>query len=191
MNTAIEFSPQTANAAQPLATRQPLAASDPPVPDWQRLPQQFAQPFQQPATRRGKPLLPVRGECSLIDKDEDETLKLIEEGKIAFAWDVALAPTRARSKELRILPAAVADYMRNRACKLKWADVLALVVPHDGPELLSRQITRALNISGELLYNLTRAKVLEPCSTWSRGPHGCAHFHRQTLVDFLEKRRWP
>jgi hypothetical protein len=133
----------------------------------------------------------VRGVCSLIDKDQDETLKLIEEGKIAWAFDLALDPRRARSKELRVLPAAVADYMRGRACELAWTGVLALVVPHDGPELLSIQITRALNVSGALLYNLARGKVLEPCSTWRREPGACARFHRQTFVDFLEKRRWP
>jgi hypothetical protein len=141
--------------------------------------------------RRGKPLLPVRGVCSLIDMDERRTLKLIEEGQIAFAFDFTLDPRRARNKELRVLPAAVAAYMRGRACELNWADVLALVVPHDGPELLSSQITRALNICGEHLYNLARGKVLEPCSTWRRGRGGCARFRRQTFVDFLEKRRWP
>ena len=152
-----------------------------------------AEPVSVPSgmPRRSKPLLPLRGICSLIDRNEDQTLRLIEEGQIAFAWDFALDPSRARAKELRILPAAVSDYMRGQPCSLRWADVLALVAPDDGPEVLSTQIMRALNVSGEHVYNLARRKVLVPCSTWRRGRGGHARFPRQTFIDFLEERRWP
>ena len=156
------------SAASPLPTQQPLPTT---------------------GQRRGKPLLPVRGVCSLVDLDENRTLALIEEGKIAWAWN--FATERARAKELRVLPAAVADYMRGQACSLKWPDVLALVVPHGGTEFTSTEITRALNVSGEHFYNLVRAKVLAPCSGWCRGPRGHARVLRKTLVSFLESRRWP
>src|ERR1035438_8270003 len=123
-------------------------------------------PSPVPRRRRGKPLLPVRGVCSLIDRDENQTLRLIEEGQIAWCFDLTLDPAHARAKELRVLPAAVADYMRGQTCSLKWPDVLALVVPQDGPHVSSVQIMRALNVSGEHVYNLVRRKVLIPCSTW-------------------------
>src|ERR1017187_3769489 len=110
----------------------------------------IAEPVSPPATMprqgRGKPLLPVRGVCSLIDRDENQTLRLIEEGRIAWCFDLTLDPTRARAKELRVLPAAVADYLRGQTCSLKWPDVLALVVPQDGPHVSSTQIMRALNV---------------------------------------------
>jgi hypothetical protein len=141
--------------------------------------------------RRGRPLLPVRGVCSLIDQDENQTLRLIEEGKIAWCWDLTLDPARARAKELRVLPAAVADYMRGQTCSLKWPDVLALVVPQDGPHVSSIQIMRALNVSGEHVYNLVRRKVLVPCSTWRRGWGGAARFETKSFVEFLQSRRFP
>ena len=115
-----------------------------------------------PRQRRGKPLLSVPCVRSLIDQGDRQTKRLIEEGKIAWCFDLTLDPTRARAKELRVLPAAVADYIRGQACSLKWPDVLALVMPHDGPQVSSTQIMRALNISGEHVYNLARRKVLTP-----------------------------
>jgi hypothetical protein len=144
-----------------------------------------------PRQRRGKPLIPVPGVCSLIDQNGNQTRRLIEEGKIAWCFDLTLDPTRARAKELRVLPAAVADYMRGQTCSLKWPDVLALVVPDDGPQVSSTQIMRALNVSGEHVYNMVRRKVLVPCSTWHRGRGGAARFATKSFVEFLQTRRFP
>jgi hypothetical protein len=102
-----------------------------------------------PATmlrQRSKPLLPVRGVMSLIDRDEYQVLRLIEEGELAFAFDVASDPERGRNRELRILPACVADYLRGHTSSLEWADVLRLLLPHDEPILLGTEITRILNV---------------------------------------------
>ena len=46
-------------------------------------------------------MLPVRGVCSLVDQDEDHVLQLIEDGSIAWAFDVALDTKRGRNRELR------------------------------------------------------------------------------------------
>ena len=141
--------------------------------------------------KRGKPLLPVRGVCSLIDKSEDFVLALIEDGKIAWAFDVSLrGPERGRSKELRVLPAAVADYMHGRPCELTWASVFSLLLP-DGPIVTSLEIYRMLNVSGTHLYNLVRAKQIVPCSTWRRGPKGKAQFAVVGFKEFLRARRFP
>src|ERR1039457_5818270 len=95
--------------------------------------------------QRSKPILPVRGVMSLVDKNEDQVLRLIEDGSLVWAFDVALDPKRGRRRELRVLPAAVADYLRGQSCGLEWADVLRLLLPHDEPVILSREITRILN----------------------------------------------
>ena len=84
--------------------------------------------------QRSKPLLPLRGVCSLIDGNEDQVLALIEEGKLAWAWNVALDPKRGRCRELRILPRCVADYLRGQTCPLEWANVLRVLLPHDEPD---------------------------------------------------------
>ena len=81
-----------------------------------------AEPVSPAATmsrQRSKPLLPVRGVCSLIERDEDHVLKLILDGSIGWAFNVALEAKRGRNRYLRILPAAVADYMHGRTCSLK------------------------------------------------------------------------
>jgi hypothetical protein len=142
-----------------------------------------------PAQRRSKPLLPIRGVISLVDKNEDQVLRLIEDGTLEWAWDVALDPKRGRNRELRVLPACVADYLRGQACSLEWADVLRLLLPRDGPEILSKEITCVLNISSTHTYHLARRKLIVACSTWRRGRGGCARFTAKSFIEFLRDRR--
>jgi len=141
--------------------------------------------------QHSKPLLPVRGVMSLVDKNEDQVLRLIEDGSIAWAFDVALDPKRGRNKELRILPAAVSGYLRGQACLLKWDEVVRLLLPHDEPVILSKDITRILNVSGTHTYHLARRKVISSCSTWRRGRGGCGRFSAESFVQFLKHRRFP
>src|ERR1035437_4050283 len=106
-----------------------------------------AEPVSPPVTmprQRSKPLMPVRGVMSLVERNEDQVLALIEDGSLAWAWDVALDPKRGRCRELRVLPGCVADYLRGQTCSLEWADVLSLLLPHDESVILSRDITRVL-----------------------------------------------
>ena|ERR1035437_6704982 len=142
-----------------------------------------------PQRQRSKPLLPVRGVVSIIDKSEDQVLALIEEGKLAWAWDVALAIRRGHRREIRVLPATIADFLRGHTCSLEWADVLRLLLPHDEPVILSSDIIRVLNISSTHLYALARRKQLAPCSTWRSGPRGGAQFPTKNFVGFLKARR--
>src|SRR5664279_3017050 len=79
--------------------------------------------------RCGKPLLPVRGVCSILDCDEDQVLRLLQEGKLAWSFDVSLRPKSGSSRELRVLQAAVVSYMQGRPCELQWADVFRLLLP--------------------------------------------------------------
>jgi hypothetical protein len=153
-----------------------------------------AEPVSPPATlprQRNRPFFSVRGVMSLIDKNEDQVLALIDEGKLAWAFDVSLlGPERGRTKELRVLPAALVDYMYGRPCELTWASVCRLLIP-DGPIVTSLEIYRMLNVSGDHLYNLVRAKQIIPCSTWGRGPKGKARFATVRFIEFLQARRFP
>jgi hypothetical protein len=128
---------------------------------------------------------------SLVDKNEDQVLRLIEDGSLVWAFDVALDPKRGRRRELRVLPAAVADYLRGQSCGLEWADVLRLLLPHDEPVILSREITRILNVCSTHTYHLARRKLITPRSTWRRGRGGCARFAADSFVEFLKLRRFP
>lgn len=151
-----------------------------------------AEPAAAPAAaprQRSKPLLPLRGVSALLDQGKGQVLELIEDGSLLWCWNVTLSPKDGRKRELRILPAAVADYLSGRPCALEWPDVLRLLLPHEDPVILATDISRVLNISGTHLYNLARRKVLVPCSTWRPGPGGYARFPVKTFVDFLRARR--
>ena len=132
--------------------------------------------------------MPVRGVVSLVDQDEDQVLRLIEDGSLAWAFDLALDPKCGRNREIRVLPSAVADYLRGKACSLEWADVLRLLVP-DEPIIAGTEIIRVLNISSGHLYNLVGRKQIVPCSSWRRGPGGCARFAAASFTKFLKERR--
>ena len=152
-----------------------------------------AEPVSPPATmprQRSKPLLPVPAVKSLLDKGEDEVKAMAEEGKLAWCWDVSLDPKHGR-RELRILPACVADYLRGQACALEWAEVIRMLLPHDQPVILSKDITRILNVGSTHTYNLARRKLIAPCSTWGTGPKGCARFKSKSFTEFLQSRRFP
>jgi hypothetical protein len=110
---------------------------------------------------------------------------------LTWCWDVSLNPKHARKRELRILPAAAAEYLRGRPCSLEWPEVLRLLLRDDGPVILSKDIIRVLNITGEHAYALARRKLLGPCSTWHRGRGGCARFATKSFVEFLKSRRFP
>jgi hypothetical protein len=140
--------------------------------------------------QRTKPLLPFRGVMSLVDRNKDEVLRLIEDGILLWAFDVAFDPKRGHKKMLRILPACVADYLRGQQCSLEWADVLRSLLPHDEPVILSKDIMRVLNVSGTHTYHLAHRKLLVSCSTWRRGPGGCGQFTTKSFVAFLKSRRF-
>ena len=141
--------------------------------------------------QRSKPLLPIRGVVSLIDRNEDAVLALIEQGQIAWAWDVSLDGKRARSKELRVLPAAVANYMTGRPCTLEWADVLGMLIPADARTLATPEVSRLLNASHTHVFALGGRKLLRHCSSWRTGPGGAARFSTESVVNFLRNRRFP
>jgi hypothetical protein len=141
--------------------------------------------------RAGKPLLPIRGVTSLLDRNEDEVLGLIENGSLPWSFDLSLQPERARKKELRVLPASVADFLLGRKCLLEWPDVLNLLLAPNAPTLTTGELTQVLNVSNTHLLALARRKAIEPCSKWRRGPGGSGHFSRQSVINFLSNRRYP
>jgi hypothetical protein len=126
---------------------------------------------------------------SLIDENEDKVPQLIEDGQLAWAFDVALDPKRGSRRDLRVLPAAVSAYLHGETCLLEWPDVLKLLLPHDEPELLSKDIYRVLNVCSTHLYALARRKLIVPCSTWRRGRGGCGRFTTKSFINFLKERR--
>lgn len=150
---------------------------------------EFVSPPATVQRQQSKPMLPLRGVVALVNKSKDEVLELIEDGSLLWCWDVSLDPKDGRKRELRILPAAIVDFLSGRQCLLDWEDVLRLLLPRAEPLIRSSDISRILNISGTHLYDLARRKVLAPCSPWRKGPGGQAKFPTKSFVDFLKSRR--
>jgi hypothetical protein len=133
----------------------------------------------------------VRAVTSILDKSQRQVVQLIEEGALAWCWDVSLNPNRARKRHLRILPASVAEYLRGRPGALDWPDVLRMLLPESGTVILSKDIVRLLNITGEHAYALARRKLLICCKSGRRGRGGCGRFRTDSLIQFLQARRYP
>ena len=130
--------------------------------------------------------MPLRGVCSLVDKNDDRVVELVEEGAIAWAFDVSIG----RRMYLRVLPSAVADYLQGRTCALKWADVIGLLMP-DEPTILALDITRVLNVTSDHTYALIDRKQIVACPTRRHGPGGSARVPAKSFIEFLQKRRFP
>jgi hypothetical protein len=142
-----------------------------------------------PPRRRTKPLLPLRAVAALTDKSKNQVLELIEEGSLPWCWDVALNRKDGHKRELRILPACVADYLRGRVCGLEWAEVRRLLLPDGEPMLVATDISRLLNVSGTHTSHLIKRKLLTACSAWRRGPGGSARVTADSFIGFLKARR--
>lgn len=135
-------------------------------------------------------MLSVRGVGSLLDADEDEVLALVEEGRLLWAWNIALNPARG-CKELRMLPACVAGNMRGEECRLDWRGVKELLVPPSGAVLLGTEVYRVLNCSGSHVYALAAAGALKLVTQCRPGPGGAGRICCRSWAEFLRARRWP
>ena len=143
-----------------------------------------------PQRARTKPLLSLRAVGSLVDKDPRKVGELIESGEIAWAFALSLAQKPGRDRYIRVLPAAVAYYLKGRACELQWADVLGLMLP-DAPTILANEITRILNVSSGHTYHLIEQKQIIGHPPRRRGAGGRARVPMKSFEQFLRQRRFP
>lgn len=134
-------------------------------------------------------MLPVRGAASVIDKTPDEILALIDTGELLWVFDISLEPERARKREIRILPEAIADFADGRKSSLTWAQVFGLLVPHGEPVLGGAEIECCLNCSDLHLSKLAERKLLNRCERGRPVPGGDAKYTRNSLEKFLADRR--
>lgn len=133
----------------------------------------------------------VRGMMAVLDIDQEPAVALVEEGKVLFAFNIALEPERAHSTELRIIPRCVLDYKAGRRCTMKWADVMNIVLPAGQPTVTASEIARILNCSETLVYCLIRKNQLIACTEGRRGPGNSAKVFSCSLEQLLMSRRWP
>jgi hypothetical protein len=141
-------------------------------------------------SRQGWPFATISAARTLLDLDEDEIFERIEDGRILWAFNIS-ASRGARRKELRILPAALADYKAQRPCQITWAQVFRQALPSNKPRFPCRQISRALNCSDSQVISLIKVRSLRAIRAWRRGAQGAALITRDSFIRFLLRRRWP
>lgn len=107
------------------------------------------------------PMLDIAAVRAALGVGEDDVLNLIEDGHLAWAWDIA---TKGAVKaEMRILAQTVVSYQQAlvngvRTDELPFAEVVKIVFigAHQRPWLWGRELVRAFNCSSEHVLNLIR-----------------------------------
>jgi hypothetical protein len=142
------------------------------------------------ANERARPMWTIGGLKSLLSRNEDQVLSLIENGDLLWAFDLSLVPERASRKELRVLPACVETFLAGRKCELQWDDVARLIVPHNLLSITSLEIQRSLNVTSTHVGALMRRKLLGRASEARTGPGGSARVMTSAFLDFMKSRRF-
>lgn len=140
-----------------------------------------------------RPLLPIRGAVSLLGIDEDAVLEMIEDGRLLWAWDVAVSPQSSQRKELRLLLECLEDFRSGIQRRWQWSDVVRLVFRGQGASgLISARVTSLLlNICSCTVYSLIQHREVDIVKKGRRGPEGSAMIVRDSLEAFLRRRCWP
>lgn len=132
---------------------------------------------------------------ALPGHDEDDIIALIEEGFIAFAWNIALSTSAAR--EIRIWPACIDHYKRNLGHRPFEADEsivtsdLVKAAVGDKPFATGSTLRLVLNCSSTHIINLIDHKrlAIQAGTKIERGPAGSPVITLSSLKTFLTSRR--
>ncbi len=143
------------------------------------------------ARQRQRPLIPIRGMVSVLDRNENAVLRLIDEGELRWAWNVALQPDRAWKKALRVLPQCVDDYRAGRKCDLAWAEVQRLLLAGGEKTVQSIEVVRLLNVCQSHVAALLRREELLLCRKGRHGRGGTALIWSYSFTNFLKRRCYP
>jgi hypothetical protein len=143
------------------------------------------------ARQRQRPMMPIRGVTSLLDRTEAAVLTLIEDGDLLWAFDVALVPGRARKKALRVLPQCVDDYRTGRKCALKWPDVEQLLLAGGEQLVPNVEIERVLSVCQRHVAALLEHEELLIGHKGRQGPGGSTLVWSYSFTAFLRRRCYP
>jgi hypothetical protein len=140
-----------------------------------------------------RPLMPISAVMWRLDVQEDQVLELIEEGRLAYAFNIALDRSRARA--LRILTESVSDYLKGRVRPAddtpeEFERVARQILPGN-PVILGTDLCRALNCGSTHVMNLTARGAFQtvPGTKWGTGPGGSPRLERGSVLTWLKERR--
>jgi hypothetical protein len=144
---------------------------------------------------RPRPLMPIPAVMWRLDVDEDQVLRLIEDGELLWAFNLAAA--RATRRTIRVLSESVSDYLAGqvRTCgdnkaEAEWQRVASLVFP-DKPVIVTCELARALSCGRDLAMNLVRKNHVRVVSgrRWRSGPGGSPRIDTASAKEWLKGRR--
>jgi len=144
-------------------------------------------------TRAPRPLMSIAAVCWRLDCGPDKVLRLIEDGDLLFAWNIASSNTRQRIP--RVLTECVEDFISKRSRPFKsedaeWNYCAGLIFPVE-PILSARDLTRTLNCGRQHALDLIREKHFTPVRGYRcrRGPGGSPRIHTASVAAWLKSRR--
>lgn len=135
--------------------------------------------------------------------DEDNILDLIDNGFLAFTWDISIKPGKT-AREFRIFPPCIAHCKKspNEEFPLSFDAVVAqLLARHnDKPFLMGTTVKLLLNCGATHLINLVDSGALRCLPNnpaiqksknpilYRRGPNGSPCITRDSFISFLRER---
>ncbi|HLH53449.1 MAG TPA: hypothetical protein VKY92_07525 [Verrucomicrobiae bacterium] len=149
--------------------------------------------FQKVTFRR--PLLCASTVLSLIPVSrQEDVIALIEDGSLAWAWNIGLSP---RNREVRVLAESVNAFLAGEPGPFASSDedefnrVLPLIFPEDGPEITAAKIARSFNTGTDHIISLGRAGEIRfvKGTPHGPGPLGSPRFEFASVVNFIRDRR--
>lgn len=129
---------------------------------------------------------------AVLDRDEDDILRLIEEGKIEWAWSVARDGTRSRC--IRILRESLVDFIEGRKRERNLQEVALLLFKHNRPTIRLSEFFRALNCSSHHALALMRLGAFGEAGrkiAKITGQRYSPSVPREGVLRFLERNRMP
>jgi hypothetical protein len=141
--------------------------------------------YQFPVSR---PLVPIEVAMVMTDRDEDEVLAMIEDGHLAWAWDIK--SEGAERREIRIWRDSLLMHLTGGRQPTQTEDqVLDGLLPHLGAEIRTPRLRRIFTASQWLIQNLINQGQLHGLNDAKVGPNGYVRVTRASVITFLRNRR--
>ena len=133
-------------------------------------------------------LVSVDSVKAILDQSEDHVLRLVESGRIRFAFDFACDARHRRL--LRILALSVSDYLTGRDTQPPdLAAAVRYVMPGSSAELTCAWLMRKWNVSAAHIHQLLNKRQIEEVTVENRKMTNDRILLRASAAKFLTLRR--
>lgn len=139
--------------------------------------------------------MPVEAAVVLLDRHEDQVFSMIEDGTLAWAWDIR--SQTAERREVRIWRISLLECMAglpttgniHLSARADEDTVLADLFPHSRAIVRSTELQRMFSCSGTHILDLVREGHLVATNKYKTGPNNSAQITRESVLALLKSRR--